>query len=721
MKKIDTYQEIINIFNKRLPSIFKSKNVRINQVQMAIDVADFLFNKSQKIMFVEAPVGTGKSLGLLVPTALYLKKKNKKSVYATATINLQNQIFSKDSVVLQKLKLLKDDEKILAQGQSHYTCATAFYNNINHFSDEERVQLNHFFEICEYGLFDELYEMYPGFDKSKEKYLLLTQVSLYNCLGDCPGHLHRKLYHASINNLVITNHDQLIQSYLNSIEGRSPIINYENKIIIVDEAHSLKETFLGRLDSKNKFNFNEIPRPNSNLINKDYREKYAILWNAINNLNKKFFADNNAGGNSRISLEKGDIKCLKGIQHILNKSIVSQILAEEINRSSRRNQSDKLSSIIEKINNFIKPIDKKWIEQDPEQGLSFHRVTLSFEQEFSKMINTLSRNSKIIFMSGTLTTDDPLEDISENWKLSENNYIYKNYPSIFNLKKQAIVYIPRGIARPSRENNQHLYDMKSMLPKLINRSHGGSLVLCTSRAYLSEVAKSLRDSKQIKRMVYSQNDGDSQSIGKSFEEDLESILVGSGAFFTGFSVEGKSLNKLFLSKLPYPVPTDAFIELISQGYSNDDKYIKIIVPMMLKKLEQAMGRLIRSKTDTGIITIFDPRIAPGTPPYKFIESLGYTITSDLSEVIEFQKNSKSRRISAIDETFNEELLTIPKKAKDVKTVHKEKQKKSTNSSVRKKRKKRKKNKSNSEKQKTIPLMNAEGKIRVISVYSAPRE
>lgn len=78
MKKIDTYQEIINIFNKRLPSIFKSKNVRINQVQMAIDVADFLFNKSQKIMFVEAPVGTGKSLGLLVPTALYLKKKIKK-------------------------------------------------------------------------------------------------------------------------------------------------------------------------------------------------------------------------------------------------------------------------------------------------------------------------------------------------------------------------------------------------------------------------------------------------------------------------------------------------------------------------------------------------------------------------------------------------------------------------------------------------------------------
>lgn len=62
---------------------------------MAIDVADFLFNKEQKVMFVEAPVGTGKSLGLLVPTALYLKKNNKKSVYATATINLKIRFFLK--------------------------------------------------------------------------------------------------------------------------------------------------------------------------------------------------------------------------------------------------------------------------------------------------------------------------------------------------------------------------------------------------------------------------------------------------------------------------------------------------------------------------------------------------------------------------------------------------------------------------------------------------
>ncbi len=626
---------------------------------MAIDVADFLFNKEQKVMFVEAPVGTGKSLGLLVPTALYLKKNNKKSVYATATINLQNQIFSKDSVALQKLGLIKPNEKLLAQGQSHYTCRTVFKNNSSRFSEEEYEQLLDFFNNCDYGLFSELYEIYPDFDKSKEKYLILNQISNFDCFEPCRGHSHRRRYKSHNNKLLITNHDQLIQSYLNTQENGFPIINYEDRVIIVDEAHSLKETFLGRLESKNKFDFSKIPKPMSRLIDQKLRKEYTEAWGNINNLNEKFSGKNGADNKSRVSLNKENISNLKKICRILNQSSVAQILEEEINRISRKKRPDKLSDIIKTLTNYLKYDDKKWIER--EKGLSFHRVTLNFEQEFNKMIDALSRNSKIIFMSGTLTTGDPKQDIAENWKLNEYKYIYKKYSSIFNLKEQAIVYIPQRICHPKNNeyNNRHLYEMNKMLPDLINTTPGGSLVLCTSKEYLAEVTTSLRKSKRIKYNVLSQTDGDTQSLGRDFAEDKNSILVGSGSFFTGFSIEGKALNKLFLNKLPYPVPSDAYIELISQGYSDKERYEKIIAPMMLKKLEQAMGRLIRTKTDTGVITIFDKRIAPGKYPYKFIEFLGYTITSDLSEVEKFIKKIISNKISSINKAFDEQLLIIP--------------------------------------------------------------
>lgn len=303
---------------------------------MAIDVADFLFNKEQKVMFVEAPVGTGKSLGLLVPTALYLKKNNKKSVYATATINLQNQIFSKDSVALQELGLIKPSEKLLAQGQSHYICRTVFENNSSRFSDEEYEQLVNFFNNCYYGLFSELYEMYPDFDKSKEKYLVLNQISNSDCFEPCRGHSHRRRYKSHNNKLLITNHDQLIQSYLNTQEKGFPIINYEDRVIIVDEAHSLKETFLGRLESKNKFNFSEIPKPMSRLIDQKLREEYTEAWENISNLNEKFSGKNGVDNNSRVSLDKENISNLKKICRILNQSSVTQILEEEIYRNSRK-------------------------------------------------------------------------------------------------------------------------------------------------------------------------------------------------------------------------------------------------------------------------------------------------------------------------------------------------------------------------------------------------
>ena len=120
-------KEILDIFETRIPDSFdKKKPIRQHQVQLALDVADFLFNKNQKVMFVEAPVGTGKSFGVLVPTLLYANEINNAVLYGTATINLQNQLFENDTPVLSKIGVLRPGEKILAQGKNNYSCQKAF-------------------------------------------------------------------------------------------------------------------------------------------------------------------------------------------------------------------------------------------------------------------------------------------------------------------------------------------------------------------------------------------------------------------------------------------------------------------------------------------------------------------------------------------------------------------------------------------------------------------
>lgn len=646
----DISREIIDIFSKKLPIIFNSEEVGTNQVQMALDVADFLFNKRQRVMFVEAPVGTGKSLGLLVPTAIYAREEKAKPLYATATINLQNQIFDKDSVVLEKLGLLKKSQKILAQGMTNYICRTAFDNNANLFTSEEQKKLYNFFEICNYGLFSELYEYYPEFDKSKEQYLSLSNVKNYQCLTRCPGHNYRKKYSRTKNKLVITNHDQLIQSYFNTERQASPIVNFDNGVLIIDEAHFLQETFLGRLEQEIKFK--DFPKPSSRFIKK-YKDEYRNIWDQLNNLKSKYLKLTSTDSNMRISMKDTELVFLEKLVELLEENLFS---SDNYNPYQSNPMLDKIENLLDQMNIFFASDKKRWLQVG--KGLSFHWVTNKFTQEFYKMLSRLPKNSKVIFMSGTLTTGVPAEDIDINWNLRNNSYIYKKYPSAFNLSEQAIIYIPSEIAHPN--SKKHLRGVSDKLPQLINLSIGGSLVLCTSNYYVAELSKYLKNNELITTNIYSQNEEDTQKISRNFKEDRDSILVGSGSFFTGFSIEGDSLNKLFLSKLPYPPHNDPFVELVSQECDEKEIFKKFIEPMMLKKLEQGLGRLIRSKSDSGFIAIFDSRIHSKSNAYRFIEALGYKITSNLEEVLKFVEQAKTESNHQLTEEFDEKMLLIPK-------------------------------------------------------------
>jgi len=119
-------EKILNIFEDKIPEYFDhKKSVRSSQVQMALDIAEFLHSSSRNIMFIEAPVGTGKSLGVLAPSFMYGTKYRKTINYATSTINLQNQIYESDSVLLEQIGLIDNTEKIFALGKSNYICKTA--------------------------------------------------------------------------------------------------------------------------------------------------------------------------------------------------------------------------------------------------------------------------------------------------------------------------------------------------------------------------------------------------------------------------------------------------------------------------------------------------------------------------------------------------------------------------------------------------------------------
>ena len=470
---------------------------------------------------------------------------------------------------------------------------------------------------------------------------------MVDCYENCPGHSHRSEYKRGKYILTITNQDQLIQSFINSQTGKSPILNISDGIVIIDEAQFLKENFLGRIERKISY------RQLRSVHIKNDREKFNKYLKKLKNIKNKYALNEVASNGVRYAIKSEDLLVIKTLSEIIEKNLTQLTIEYEMNRSFHiENQLEKLELLDEDLKSFLNGYkNKSWIQFD--NNLELHYTALNFNGQFVNLINTLSKTNKVIIMSGTLTTGDVDIDLQVNWGVKNGQYLYYNCPSVFNYKEQAVVYVPDNLPHPSESS--HLEAIEKDIEELIPIDDGGTLILCTSNEYVSKISAYLKNRK-LDQSIFVQGEESVTIISKKFEEDVSSILVGSGSFFTGFSIQGKSLSKVILTKLPFPPKDDPYIDLISQGYDSNEKYDLFIFPAMLMKLEQGMGRLIRDRQDSGLIVIMDKRVKRNNIAEE-INNFGYRIVDELNAVQHFLETPK--RSSGESEIYSREKLNIP--------------------------------------------------------------
>ncbi len=118
--------EISDIFSPTgLLSKVPDFELRPVQQQMALSVAESLENGSHQI--VEAPTGVGKSFAYLIPSLIFSKKEKRKAVISTCTINLQEQLISKDIPALEKILPYQFKSEIM-KGRNNYICTRRLNN-----------------------------------------------------------------------------------------------------------------------------------------------------------------------------------------------------------------------------------------------------------------------------------------------------------------------------------------------------------------------------------------------------------------------------------------------------------------------------------------------------------------------------------------------------------------------------------------------------------------
>ena len=150
---------------------------------------------------------------------------------------------------------------------------------------------------------------------------------------------------------------------------------------------------------------------------------------------------------------------------------------------------------------------------------------------------------------------------------------------------------------------------------------GRLMVLFTSYAQLRETSRAVTPRLSLGNIdVYDQSFGGSRdALLESFKNAEKAVLMGTRSFWEGVDIPGDDLSALIIARLPFAVPSDPVFSARSEAYGNP--FQEYAVPEAILRLRQGFGRLIRSRSDRGVVAIFDSRLINKRYGSDFLESL----------------------------------------------------------------------------------------------------
>jgi ATP-dependent DNA helicase DinG len=195
-------------------------------------------------------------------------------------------------------------------------------------------------------------------------------------------------------------------------------------------------------------------------------------------------------------------------------------------------------------------------------------------------------------------------------------------PAPFNYREQAVIIIPLDIPLPSHQTFSTT--LKELIFRALKISKGSAFVLFTAYGLLNLIYQQLEDLLRNEGIpALKQGTENRHQLLERFRNVPNSALFGTDSFWEGVDVQGKALESVIITKLPFKVPTEPIIEARVEAITKrgGNAFMEYTIPQATIKFKQGFGRLIRSKSDRGSVIIFDKRVIEMYYGKIFIESL----------------------------------------------------------------------------------------------------
>ena len=615
--------------------------------------------KLNKHLVVEAGTGVGKSLAYLIPFIIYTAGNNKKVIISTYTKTLQNQLCLKDLPFLKRSLGIKFNYA-LCLGSENYLCLRRMNSKNIYDLFNSDAQFNEMAKILDWSS-----KTKSGIKSNLD---FIPKSGVWNnvcrepdlCLGkkcsfkdDCFYKRAKNMERKS--HILVTNHSLF---FTNLASGGQVLPNFH--AVVFDEAQTLEKiatSYLGieLSNSKIKYLFDSIYNPKTN---KGLLIKFRNLRNirTIKNIKEYLTESEQAFRNffQEISQMFGTENDSKRIR---TKSIVFNYLEEPL-----KHLADSLSELLDYVKDeedevLIKSYSKRcvdisksmsfilnqtkddyvyWIEISKRKRAikySLFAAPIEIAEELDKQL--FSKIKPIILTSATLSTNNDFEFIKKRLGIKDCDELLLGSP--FNYGKNVLLYLPKKIEDPNQKFEIFQGQVLEHIKKIVDIMRGRIFVLFTSYKMLNVIFNDLILSYKDINLLR-QGDKPRYELLANFKENKNSVLLGTTTFWQGIDVPGKSLECVIITKLPFSVPddpvTEAKMELIESR--NENSFIEYQMPQAIMMFKQGCGRLIRTKSDRGIVGILDPRIKTRYYGRSFINALPKCRhTLDVNEVKDF--------------------------------------------------------------------------------------
>ncbi len=650
--------EIRNIFGKGglLEKAYKSYENRPQQILMAEAIEKSIENR--EILIIEAPTGIGKSLAYLIPFILWSVKKKKKVIISTYTKTLQEQLTKKDLPFLKEILPLKF-EFVLCVGSENYLCLRRCSQILQEGlfeTPEEKIQLNkisNWKNTTQTGLKLEL-----DFEPETKLWLEICRDPDL-CLGKkCIFRNECHYTHARIkqnkSDILVVNHALF---FANIASAGKILPQYD--AIVFDEAHNIEEVaseYLGIEISNTsiKYLLDRIynQKTGKGLIKYIKKLESDIVKNLIDSVNDvRINSDNffslilDKFGSESLTKRINQPKIIENIMEVplLNLYQALKLITTEIDEEETFHEinayANKVLTLCNSIKTFIEQSEENnvyWLEIVPKT--KYVRVVLHVTPvDISNCLRKLvfEKTSIVVLTSATLSVNKSFDFIKERLGIDESDEVLLDSP--FDYKNQVLIYIPEKMSDPSYENEEFIKSGIKKIKEIIGITKGRTFVLFTSYNVLNQAENFLsEDMDEIE--ILKQGNLPRWRMIEEFKSNQNVVLLGADTFWQGIDIPGRALECVIIFKLPFSVPDDPVTEARMEylKMQNKDPFIHYQIPQAVIMLKQGFGRLIRTKTDTGVVAILDPRIKTRYYGRWFIESLPECkIVHSISEVKNF--------------------------------------------------------------------------------------